>query len=384
MTSKSPELLLTDFTQLKGCSCKIPQAKLLALLKAGGFDNSTTNQLPHEIAACSRPGSGDDVGMDCSIEELSFRDSGSGEKLYLISSTDFFFPSVENATDQGAIGAANVVSDLCAMGISKPDTVLMLLAASVEMDEEDRTEVTIEMIRGFNNAVIACGSRVTGGQSVYNPWPLIGGTAIAVLPESRFIRPTNLRIGDVLVLTKPIGTQLGVNLRHWSKRPTRLYEEFIKGKMTQEEIDQLYHLAVCCMRRLNTNGAKMMMKYKSSGATDVTGFGLMGHAKNLSIAQETKMKIIIDTLPILAGAEKADKLMNGHYKLTKGFSAETSGGLLFAVSSREVAEQVVQELISEYKEHAWIVGRVEARTGEDDLVSAIIAPDCKTIEVISL
>lgn len=384
MTSNNPELLLTDYTQLKGCSCKIPQAKLLALLKAGGFDNENTSSLPHDVAACSRPGSGDDVGMDCSIEELSFRDSASGEKLFMISSTDFFFPSVENATDQGAIGAANVVSDLCAMGISKPDTVLMLLAASVEMEEADRTEITVELIRGFNSAVRACGSRVTGGQTVYNPWPLIGGTAVAVLRESDFIRPTNLKIGNVLVLTKPIGTQVGVNLRHWSKRPTRLYEDYIKGNVSDDEINTLYNLSVACMKRLNCNGAKMMIKYKSTGATDVTGFGLLGHAKNLSIAQESKMKIVIHTLPILAGAKKADALMKGHYKLMKGLSAETSGGLLIAVESLEVAEKLVQELSSEFNEEAWIVGQVEARKGEDDPVAAMITEDCKTIEVTKI
>lgn len=384
MTSTNPDLLLTDFTQLKGCSCKIPQAKLLALLKAGGFDNTDTATLSKDIAVCARPGSGDDVGMDCSIEELSFRDSGTGEKLYLISTTDFFFPSIENATDQGAIGAANVVSDLCSMGIDKPDNVLMLLAASVEMDEADRMEVTTELIRGFNATVRACGSRVTGGQSVYNPWPLIGGTAMAVLPESRFIRPTNLRVGDVFVLTKPIGTQLGVNLRHWSKRPTRLYENFIKNNMTQEEIDRLYNLSVSCMKRLNCNGAKMMIKYKSSGCTDVTGFGLLGHSRNLSLAQEKKMKIVIDTLPILVGAAKADTLMNGHYKLLKGLSAETSGGLLIAVANRQVAEDLVKELESEFKERAWIVGRVEERSGEEDSVSAMIVENPKVIEVTEL
>jgi selenide,water dikinase len=389
--AEGPPLLLTDFTQLKGCSCKIPQAKLLALLRAGGFDDADA-ALPPEIVACSRPGAGDDVGMDCSIEELRFRvpcaagattSAPATEPLFLISTTDFFFPSVEDARAQGAIGAANVVSDLCAMGIDRPDTVLMLLAASTEMDETERTAVTVDMLRGFNETVRRAGARVTGGQSVYNPWPLIGGTAVAVVPESGFIRPTGLRPGDVLVLTKPLGTQLGVNLRHWTRRPTRLYDDCIKGRMTHAAIDALYELSVASMRRLNCNGARLMRKYRAHGATDVTGFGLLGHTRNLAAAQPVAVHLVIDTLPILAGAAEADTLLRGHYKLLQGLSAETSGGLLVALESDAAARAFADELAQAFGERAWIVGRVEAASG-DGRRGASIAGSATVVEVNEL
>jgi selenide,water dikinase len=396
-----PGFLLTDYTALKGCSCKIPQAKLLSLLQtaaalspdtndddksndsAGGASAAVSAAMRKAIQSCSRPGQGADVGLDCSIEQLRFP-APDGTPLYLISTVDFFFPSIEDPYMQGCIGAANVVSDLCSMGIERPDTVLMSLAASVEMDEAERTHVTVEIIRGFNDTVRRCGSRVTGGQSVYNPWPLIGGTAMAVVPESEFIRPTGLRAGDVLVLTKPLGTQLGVNLRHWSKRPTRLYVEHVKDRMAQAEIDALYALSVACMARLNTVGARMMRKYKSRGGTDVTGFGILGHSRNLALGQEASVRLEIDTLPLLAGAAKADALINGHYKLLKGLSAETSGGLLFGLETRAAAEACVEELAKENGQRAWIVGRVVERKEGEEAATLAPAGELKIIEVDAL
>ena len=186
------------------------------------------------------------------------------------------------------------------------------------------------------------------------------------------------------MLSKPLGTQLGVNLRHWSKRPTRFYEDFIKGHMTQAEIDALYDLAVASMSRLNTAGARMMRKHGCHGCTDVTGFGLLGHARNLASAQlSAPMQIVIDALPLLAGAAKGDTLLRGHYKLLQGLSAETSGGLLMAYDSAETAAAVVAELAAA-GEAAWIVGRVAPRDLAKNEPSARISESCVTIEVSQL
>lgn len=344
------DFLLTDYTRLKGCSCKLPQPKLLALLQ-----NIVT-----------KPGH-KDVGMDCSIVPLHRRDEH-GNELFLISTTDFFFPSVEDPYLQGQIGAANVLSDLYSMGISECDTVLMLLAASTDMDEAERHITTREIMSGFVERVRLANSAVTGGQTVMNPWPLIGGIAMRVVSEAEMVRPSGLmRSGDVLVLTKPLGNQIAVNLKQWLSRPSPIYLECIDGKMSTVDIEELYQQATDSMKRLNRTGAALMRKYKSHGATDVTGFGILGHAKNFGAAQmegehPQNLCLVLDRLPMYKTAVEASKLMKDKYRLFEGYSAETSGGLLVALPNEEVAAEFMKEIESIDGSPAWLVGYVEKCT----------------------
>ncbi|KAG5490697.1 hypothetical protein JKF63_00819 [Porcisia hertigi] len=344
------EFQLTDYTRLKGCSCKLPQPKLLALLQ----EVSTT------------PGR-KDVGMDCSIVPLHHTNS-KGEALFLVSTTDFFFPSVSDPFLQGQIGAANVLSDLYSMGISDCDTMLMLLAASTDMDEHERLITTREIMKGFAERARLATTTVTGGQTVMNPWPLIGGVAMAVVTEAEMVRPNGLlRSGDVLVLTKPLGCQIAVNLKQWLLRPSPLYEEAIAGHITPGEIEELYNVATDSMRRLNREGARLMRKYGAHGATDVTGFGILGHANNLGAAQSAgdsprSLCLVLEQLPIFKTAVLASRRMNDKYRLFEGYSAETSGGLLVAFPSSTAAEAFCAELMEvDGGCPSWIVGHVEDR-----------------------
>lgn len=362
-----PDFVLTDYTRLKGCSCKLPQPKLLALLHAISTD----------------PGKTRDVGMDCSIVPVrrSNRVGGEAEapSLSLVSTTDFFFPSVEDPFLQGQIGCANVLSDLYSMGITECDTILMLLAASTDMNEEERFQSTLAMMKGFAERAALAGVAVTGGQTVLNPWPLIGGVAMRVVEEREMIRPTGIVPGDVLLLTKPLGHQLAVNLKQWLRRPSLLYKTAIEGKMTTEEINELYGCAAENMRRLNLNGAKLMHTYRAHAATDVTGFGLLGHARNLGAAQTESIHLEIHTLPILRGAVKGSRLMQDKYKLLQGFSAETSGGLLVALATEEDAKAFANDLLRMEGSESWIVGRARTRTAED-VEYASLAANCSIVE----
>ena len=145
----------------------MPQEQLLALL-SGITNNVKPNETP---------------GMDCAL--VATRHPG----LFLISTTDFFFPNVEHPFTQGRIAAANVLSDLYANGVVEVDTVLMLLAVSLDMEAPARDVVARELIRGFTAAVAAAGASVTGGQTVKNPWPIIGGVASATVREGELVRP---------------------------------------------------------------------------------------------------------------------------------------------------------------------------------------------------
>lgn len=109
------------------------------------------------------------IGMDCSIVA-----SKKYPKYSIVSTTDFFYPLVNDPYLQGRIGCANVLSDMYALGCATIDNVLMILAASKNMKQPERDIVTKEMMRGFNDCCKLAETNVTGGQTVINPWPIIG------------------------------------------------------------------------------------------------------------------------------------------------------------------------------------------------------------------
>eukprot|EP01094_Clydonella_sp_ATCC50884_P029405 TRINITY_DN9192_c0_g1_i1.p1 TRINITY_DN9192_c0_g1~~TRINITY_DN9192_c0_g1_i1.p1 ORF type:complete len:310 (-),score=70.97 TRINITY_DN9192_c0_g1_i1:93-1022(-) len=309
--------------------------------------------------------------MDCSIVETSIPD------VFLISTTDFFYPLVEDPYMQGKIGCANVLSDLYSMGISKCDTMLMILAASRDMEERERDICTREMIRGFNDLATEAGTKVTGGQTVLNPWPIIGGVASSVLKEESFIRPEFAVAGDVVILTKALGTQIAVNAHQWldrSRYGSNKYWERIKDVVTEQQVLEAYGKAEQSMSRLNKNGAALMMKYDAHAATDVTGFGILGHARNLAKAQRAEVSINLHTLPIIAGMRAIDDALS-MFKLMEGFSAETSGGLMVCLSA-ENAKKFIAEIRELDGCDAWEIGNVV----EGDH-AASISPDVTVLEV---
>lgn len=131
----------------------------------------------------------------------------------LISTTDFFYPLIEDPYLQGRVACCNVLSDIYAMGIPRVDHMLMILGISLQMKENHREIVTREMIRGFDDCAKEAGTSITGGQSIMNPWPMIGGVANVMCQQSEYSRPNLGKPGDVIVLTKPLGTQPAVNYR---------------------------------------------------------------------------------------------------------------------------------------------------------------------------
>lgn len=121
---------------------------------------------------------------------------------------------------------------------------------------------------------------VTGGQTILNPWPIIGGVANTMCDENEYIKPNNGRSGDLLILTKPLGTQIAVNLHQWLVEKN---DKWTKSQelVTYEEAKEAYYTSIESMCRLNMESARLMKKYECHGATDITGFGLLGHAQNL-------------------------------------------------------------------------------------------------------
>jgi len=301
--------------------------------------------------------------MDCSIVPIKSKAFGD-KALSMISTTDFFYPLVDDPYIQGKIGACNVLSDMYALGVVDVDNILMILASSLDMDQATRDIVSRKMIEGFSDMCKLADVEVTGGQTVHNPWPIIGGTAMSCCAPDQYIFPVNAVPGDVLVLTKAIGTQIAVNINEWIQCPEKPHWGKAKEFITLSEAYDAYEKAVESMTRLNRNAARLMHKYGAHAATDVTGFGLVRHAANLSKNQKASVEFLIHTLPIISKMDEIDTKC-GWWKLLEGFSAETSGGLLVALPEAN-AEAYCKELMELDKKPAWIIGKVvEGRNAEN-------------------
>lgn len=310
------------------------------------------------------------IALDCSV-----RTTRQGHVC--ISTTDFFFPLVDSPYLQGRIGAANVLSDLYAEGVGHCDFMLMLLAACRDMTEDDRNICTREMVRGFNDACLEAGTTVTGGQTVLNPWPVIGGGATTICSEGEYVKSDGAQVGDVVVLTKPLGTQVAVNVHEWRVRGTPKWTELTKRNiLSVEEAEDMMHSAVCSMARLNRHGGSIMVKHHAHAGTDVTGFGILGHAQNLMDNQAAAVGMEIHTLPCIANTVKIEQSGVLDFRLLKGYSAETSGGLMICMPEED-AVAYCKELEELDGETSWIIGTV---TSDADR-KAKISTEVKILEV---
>lgn len=309
------------------------------------------------------------IALDCSVRRTR-------QGHFCISTTDFFFPLVDSPYMQGRIGAANVLSDLYAEGVEHCDFVLMLLAACRDMNEEERTICTREMVRGFREACDEAETAVTGGQTVLNPWPIIGGVATAIVATGDFVPSDGAKEGDVVVLTKPLGTQIAVNVHQWKNQNNHFYKLCLeKNVLTPQLAEDMMHEAVCSMARLNRNGGRLMLKYGAHACTDVTGFGILGHAQNLVENQVDEVGMEIHTLPCISGTAAVDTSVFD-FRLLKGYSAETSGGLMVCMPE-ESAQGYCKELEELDGCPSWVIGRVIKNPER----KAIIVKNFKVLEV---
>lgn len=186
-----------------------------------------------------------------------------------------------------------------------------------------------------------------------------------------FIEPYNGEIGDVLVLTKPLGTQIAVNVHEWRVMKDRKYNILRQNNIINDTIESLsFNISTGSMIRLNKIGAMLMHKYGAHGATDITGFGPKGHINNLAMNQTkmqengVKYEFYVHTLPIIYGMPKVAKFMKDNkmldFKLIEGYSAETSGGLLIMLPRRN-ANAFIEEIQRLDNWPAFVVGEIREK-----------------------
>lgn len=293
-----------------------------------------------------------------------------------VSTVDFFYPTVQDPFKQGQIAVCNVLSDLYAMGITNIDNILMILGVCLTMSQKEQDIVTMEMIKGFTSKAKEAKVPITGGQSIKSPWPLLGGCAMATLKKRDIIFPNNFQIGHKLILTKPLGTQIASNIIQWYGLNNRNWIKSSKF-ITENKVMVINDINEKSMCRLNKTAAELMREFTIGGCTDVTGFGLKGHAQNLLNAQEARsslMNIVINTMPIIPYTNIINDNITD-FGLRKGTTAETSGGLLIAIDPKHSNEFIKR--MNKANNWAWEIGSVTKGTGQ-----VIIDPNSQIIPVL--
>jgi len=146
-------------------------------------------------------------------------------------------------------------------------------------------------------------------------------------------------VGDVLVLTKPLGTCIAINAHQWLDEPERWAR--VKEILTEDEVRRAFSRATDSMAKLNRTAASLMHKYGAHGATDVSKFGLLGHAAGLAKAQTSEVSFVIHNLPVLAHMERLSSALEKErgqpWGLAQGLCPEVSGGLLIVMPREEAA-----------------------------------------------
>ena len=284
------------------------------------------------------------------------------DDLAIVSTVDFFTPVVDDPYTYGQIAAANAFSDVYAMG-GRPITALNLVCWP---QSGLPREMLNEILRGGSDKAKEAGSLIVGGHSVADEEVKYGMAVTGVIDPKRVIRNVGARAGDALVLTKPLGT--GV-----------LMTAFKRDRLASEYYDS----AVAAMTQLNARAAEVMLQFDVHAATDITGFGLVGHSSKMADGSGVTLAFEESDLPLLPGALECcrEGLIPGggarnrdfYGRFTKisaevademiaiAFDPQTSGGLLIAVPDAG-AIKLVAELHRAGVAEACIVGHATERS----------------------
>lgn len=312
-------------------------------------DSENVNNVEGDKKSTVDSAEGVGIGLDSSVIPLK-------NGLHLVQTVDFFYPLIDDPYMLGRIALANVVSDVYAVGALEIDEIKLVCSAPTEFSDQERDIVVPMIIKGFQDAATEAKARVKIGSIALNPWCIIGGIATAVCNKSELIMPYYAQAGDSLVLTKPLGTQLATNAFVWMIEESDNWKK-LSERFSASDIEKTYGIAVESMSRLNRSGAELMHKFEAHAATDVTGFGLYGHADNLVKFQKGSIDFEIHTLPIIRNVKEIAEILGRNTKLAAGKAVETSGGLLVSLPAAN-AKQFCDEYEKVSGHGAWIIGKV--------------------------
>lgn len=343
-TSFSP-IRLTELTTCGGCAAKLGADALSEALAGLGVDDTTGNAGDSGLIAGLNPP--DDAAVHLIAPGIA-----------VIGTLDFFPPIVDDPRTYGEIAAANALSDVFAMGGR------VLFALSVAAIPEDLPgDVFRAILEGASSKVREAGGVLAGGHTIRDPEPKYGLAVIGVASPDHLLRKGGAQAGDVLILTKALGTGLLVSGHR-------------QGRTAEHDLD----VAVDQMRDLNRTAADLLVKHGIRAATDVTGFGLLGHGLEMARASGTRFVFDAARLPALegaldlarAGVETGGAAFNRRFVLphltvgagvapelvTLAHDPQTSGGLLAAIP-RPALKELHADLEAAPGLRHWAVGRVE-------------------------
>jgi selenide,water dikinase len=323
-------IALTSLSHGAGCGCKLPAAALRPIV--AGLERPAD---PRVLVAA-------DTADDAGVIALS-------DDLAIVQTVDFFTPIVDDPYWFGRIAATNALSDVYAMG-GRPVSALNLVAFPLETLGP---EVLGEILRGGADAAQAAGAAIVGGHSIDDPEPKYGMAVTGVVHPRKVLTNAGGRAGDVLVLTKPLGA---------GTVATAIKRELADAGLIER--------AIGVMTTLNDRAAEQARAAGAHALTDVTGFGLLGHAHELAAASGLSAEIDAGAIPAIDGVLDLlsdERALAGGSKRNRadaeGFTtwgddvreplrrlacdAMTSGGLLAALPAG--AEDDVE---------GWVVGRL--------------------------
>jgi selenide,water dikinase len=314
----SESVQLTQFSKGSGCGCKIAPAVLQQMLEGV----RSTHYFPSLLV-------GNERSDDAAVIELP-------GGMCLISTVDFFTPVVDDARTFGKIAATNALSDVYAMG-GTPVAAIAVLGWPVE---KLPPALAGEVLQGAREVCDSVGIPLAGGHSIEAPEPFFGLSVNGVVQKEHIRRNTGVKEGDLLFLTKPIGSGLISAARK-------------RGVATSEMRED----AERWMSTLNTPGAVFGTLPGVHAMTDITGFGLLGHLREMLGDGNCSAELVTRKIPLMKGVEQLiaqmvypDMTMKTYtalaplispldaYKLLLGCDPQTSGGLLVAVDPASADE----------------------------------------------
>ncbi|HMK94326.1 MAG TPA: selenide, water dikinase SelD [Candidatus Limnocylindrales bacterium] len=304
---------LTKVVPVHGCSCKLPQYQLGRLLDNAGLSGGFSEDVlagPWENSSVVKIADG----------------------IAVLNTLDFFTPMVDEAEIQGRIAGSNVTSDIYALAVTNIVSVLSIMAFPEDMPDE----LAVGMLKGFGDFCREMGAPVVGGHTIRNPWPIIGGAATGIGDPGKIVYTRGAKPGDQLFLTKPLG--IAPAMAAYRLRKEEEGKELLKD-VPDKLIEAAITEAIDVMTSSNKPVAEAMQKVPVHAATDVTGFGLTGHAGNMAVLG--KVDIVIDQLAVIRGTPVLADLFG--YPLLTGEAKETAGGMLIAVA-KEDADDLLDEL----------------------------------------
>jgi selenium donor protein len=292
--------------------------------------------------------------------------------IAIAQTVDFFTPIVDDPYLFGQIAATNAISDVYAMGATP---ILGLAIAGFPTDKLP-LDVLEAILRGGADKAIEAGFSVAGGHTIIDDVPKYGLVVTGVVSVAKLVRNSTAREGDLLYLTKPIGNGILVSAhRAWSAK------RFLRGE--EPSLGE----AIRWMTMLNRDASRAMVEAGASAATDVTGYGLIGHLLEMCEGAQLGAEIRVRDVPVLAGAREAlargyrpegtmrnlrtfrdrVRLSATESDLTLMCDAQTSGGLLVAISSERAP--ALDEKLAESGLFYAKVGRMTADAGCITLVA---------------